>query len=36
MRISYMLQLFSEDLDFSLLETDPAFSLRPYLRGLEA
>ena len=25
---------FSEDLDFSLLQPDPAFTLQPYLRGL--
>ena len=29
------LQRFSEDLDFSLLEVNPGFSLKPYLRGIE-
>jgi hypothetical protein len=35
LRIFHQLQRFSEDLDFSLLQPDPNFSLQPYLRGLE-
>jgi predicted nucleotidyltransferase component of viral defense system len=35
LRIFHQLPRFSEDLDFSLLQSDPAFSLEPYLHGLE-
>lgn len=35
LRIFHQLPRFSEDLDFSLLLPDPAFSLQPYLQGLE-
>lgn len=35
LRIFHQLPRFSEDLDFSLLQPDPDFSLQPYLRGLE-
>jgi predicted nucleotidyltransferase component of viral defense system len=35
LRIFHGLQRFSEDLDFSLLEVNPDFSLEPYLRGIE-
>lgn len=35
LRIFHQLPRFSEDLDFSLLQPDPGFSLEPYLRGLE-
>lgn len=35
LRIMYGLDRFSEDLDFSLLESNPAFSLQPYLAGVE-
>jgi len=35
LRIFQQLPRFSEDLDFSLLQSEPAFSLEPYLRGLE-
>jgi len=35
LRIFHQLPRFSEDLDFSLLQPDPEFSLQPYLRGLE-
>jgi predicted nucleotidyltransferase component of viral defense system len=35
LRIFQQLPRFSEDLDFSLLQPDPGFSLEPYLRGLE-
>ncbi len=35
LRIFHQLPRFSEDLDFSLLQPDPGFSLQPYLRGLE-
>lgn len=35
LRIFYGLNRFSEDLDFSLLEVDPSFSLEPYLDGIE-
>jgi len=35
LRIFHQLARFSEDLDFSLLEPDPHFSLQPYLMGLE-
>ena len=35
LRIFHGLQRFSEDLDFSLLETNPGFSLEPYLKGIE-
>lgn len=34
LRIFQQLPRFSEDLDFSLLQSDPDFSLQPYLRGL--
>ncbi|HMF73296.1 MAG TPA: nucleotidyl transferase AbiEii/AbiGii toxin family protein [Flavitalea sp.] len=34
MRIFYGLDRFSEDLDFSLLEVNPEFSLEPYLNGM--
>ncbi|MDE3185121.1 MAG: nucleotidyl transferase AbiEii/AbiGii toxin family protein [Bacteroidota bacterium] len=34
LRILYGLDRFSEDLDFSLLEPDPDFSLEPYLEGI--
>jgi len=34
LRIFYGLDRFSEDLDFSLLESDPNFSLEPYFKGL--
>jgi predicted nucleotidyltransferase component of viral defense system len=33
--IFYGLDRFSEDLDFSLLEANPSFSLEPYLDGIE-
>lgn len=36
LRIFHGLQRFSEDLDFSLLESNPDFSLEPYLRGIES
>ena len=35
LRIFHGLQRFSEDLDFSLLEVNPNFSLAPYLSGIE-
>lgn len=35
LRILHGLQRYSEDLDFSLLEVIPEFSLEPYLRGIE-
>ena len=35
LRIFHALPRFSEDLDFSLLQPDPTFTLQPYLRGLE-
>lgn len=35
LRIFHQLPRFSEDLDFSLLQPDPDFSLQPYLRGLK-
>ncbi|MEO6815001.1 MAG: nucleotidyl transferase AbiEii/AbiGii toxin family protein, partial [Ginsengibacter sp.] len=35
LRIFHGLQRFSEDLDFSLLELMPRFSLKPYLQGIE-
>jgi predicted nucleotidyltransferase component of viral defense system len=35
LRIFHQLPRFSEDLDFSLLQPDPEFSLQPYLQGLE-
>ena len=35
LRIFHQLPRFSEDLDFSLLQPDPNFSLQPYLRGVE-
>ncbi|MEO6232337.1 MAG: nucleotidyl transferase AbiEii/AbiGii toxin family protein [Ferruginibacter sp.] len=35
LRIFHGLQRFSEDLDFSLLEVNPDFSLEPYLKGIE-
>ncbi len=34
LRIFYGLDRFSEDLDFSLLEVDPDFSLEPYFQGI--
>lgn len=34
LRIFYGLDRFSEDLDFSLLEVDPNFSLEPYFEGI--
>lgn len=34
LRIFYGLERFSEDLDFSLLEVNPGFSLQPYLHGM--
>ncbi|WP_346316862.1 nucleotidyl transferase AbiEii/AbiGii toxin family protein [Chitinophaga sp. YIM B06452] len=34
LRIFYGLDRFSEDLDFSLLEVDPDFSLEPYFEGI--
>jgi predicted nucleotidyltransferase component of viral defense system len=34
LRIFHRLERFSEDLDFSLLEVNPAFSLEPYLDGM--
>src|SRR5688572_33340667 len=34
LRIFHGLDRFSEDLDFSLLERDPEFSLKPYLEGM--
>jgi len=36
LRIFYNLERFSEDLDFSLLEVNPDFSLEPYLAGIIA
>lgn len=36
LRIFHGLQRFSEDLDFSLLGINPAFSLKPYLEGIKA
>ena len=35
LRIFHKLPRFSEDLDFSLLQPDPGFSLQPHLQGLE-
>lgn len=35
LRILHGLQRYSEDLDFSLMEVIPDFSLEPYLRGIE-
>jgi hypothetical protein len=35
LRIFHGLQRFSEDLDFSLLQADPDFSLEQYLRGIQ-
>ncbi|MEO6916672.1 MAG: nucleotidyl transferase AbiEii/AbiGii toxin family protein [Chitinophagaceae bacterium] len=35
LRIFHGLERFSEDLDFSLLQAMPDFSLEPYLRGIE-
>ena len=35
LRIFQQLPRFCEDLDFSLLQSEPAFSLEPYLRGVE-
>jgi predicted nucleotidyltransferase component of viral defense system len=35
LRIFYGLDRFSEDLDFSLLEVNPEFSLEPYLKAVE-
>ena len=35
LRIFHGLDRFSEDLDFSLLEINPEFSLEPYLKGIE-
>ncbi|HEX2606090.1 MAG TPA: nucleotidyl transferase AbiEii/AbiGii toxin family protein [Flavisolibacter sp.] len=34
LRIFHGLDRFSEDLDFSLLQADPGFSLEPYLKGM--
>lgn len=34
LRIFYGLDRFSEDLDFSLLEINPAFSLEPYFSAI--
>ncbi|MDP3667217.1 MAG: nucleotidyl transferase AbiEii/AbiGii toxin family protein, partial [Sediminibacterium sp.] len=34
LRVFYGLDRFSEDLDFSLLEVNPNFSLEPYLEGI--
>src|SRR5215218_6599397 len=34
LRIFYGLDRFSEDLDFSLLEDDPAFSFQPYIDAI--
>ena len=34
LRLFYGLDRFSEDLDFSLLEVNPDFSLKPYLEGV--
>ena len=34
LRIFYGLDRFSEDLDFSLLEVNPEFSLEPYMNGM--
>lgn len=34
LRIFHQLPRFSEDLDFSLLEKDPDFSMQPYLEGM--
>ena len=34
LRIFYGLERFSEDLDFTLLEANPDFSLQPYLNGM--
>jgi predicted nucleotidyltransferase component of viral defense system len=34
LRIMYDLDRFSEDLDFSLLEVDPKFTLEPYLKAI--
>ncbi len=36
LRIFYGLDRFSEDLDFSLLEPDPGFSVEKYLQGMIA
>lgn len=36
LRIFYGLNRYSEDLDFSLLQANPAFSLEPYLGAIEA
>lgn len=36
LRIFHGLERYSEDLDFSLLEVNPAFSLEPYLKSLVA
>src|SRR5271156_632170 len=35
LRILYKLDRFSEDLDFSLLKTNPFFTLEPYLQSLK-
>ena len=35
LRIFQQLPRFSEDLDFSLLQSDPEFCLEPYLQGVE-
>ena len=35
LRIFYKLDRFSEDLDFSLLSTDKAFSLKPYFKAIQ-
>lgn len=36
LRILYGLDRFSEDLDFSLLKTQPGFNLKPYLKAIES
>ena len=35
LRIFYKLDRYSEDLDFSLLSTDKAFSLKPYFKAIQ-
>lgn len=35
LRIFYGLERFSEDLDFTLLEVNPDFSLQPFLDGMK-
>jgi hypothetical protein len=36
LRIFYGLDRYSDNLDFSLLKVDPAFSMEPYLKGMVA